>query len=91
MPYKVYHGKTGRIFNVTKRACGVIVNKQVKYVTILIYTCTVLLKSKLPVSSHFSRDEIPVSRYTVAAILEYITKLTFLARRKIMATHATSV
>jgi len=30
MPYKVYHGKTGRIFNVTKRACGVVVNKQVK-------------------------------------------------------------
>lgn len=35
MPYKVYHGKTGRIFNVTKRACGVVVNKQVKYVGIL--------------------------------------------------------
>ncbi|CAH3126015.1 unnamed protein product [Pocillopora meandrina] len=30
MPYKVYHGKTGRIFNVTKRAVGVVVNKQVK-------------------------------------------------------------
>lgn len=30
MPYKVYHGKTGRVFNVTKRAVGVVVNKQVK-------------------------------------------------------------
>ena len=30
MPHKVYHGKTGRIFNVTKRAVGVVVNKQVK-------------------------------------------------------------
>ncbi|XP_068701783.1 large ribosomal subunit protein eL21-like [Montipora foliosa] len=30
MPYKVYHGRTGRIFNVAKRAVGVIVNKQVK-------------------------------------------------------------
>ena len=30
MPYKVYHGKTGRIYNVTKRAVGVIVNKRVK-------------------------------------------------------------
>ena len=30
MPYKFYHGKTGRVFNVTKRAVGVIVNKQVR-------------------------------------------------------------
>ncbi|KAM7432576.1 60S ribosomal protein L21 [Porites harrisoni] len=30
MPHKVYHGKTGRVFNITKRACGVVVNKQVK-------------------------------------------------------------
>lgn len=32
MPFKFYHGKTGRVFNVTKRAVGVIVNKQVGYV-----------------------------------------------------------
>merc|ERR1712025_493958 len=30
MPHKVYHGKTGRIFNVTKHAVGIIVNKQVR-------------------------------------------------------------
>ncbi|BES87774.1 ribosomal protein L21 [Nesidiocoris tenuis] len=30
MPHKVYHGKTGRVFNVTKRALGVIVNKRVR-------------------------------------------------------------
>lgn len=30
MPYKVYHGKTGRVFNVTQRAVGVIVNKRVR-------------------------------------------------------------
>lgn len=30
MPYKVYHGKTGRVYNVTKRALGVIVNKRVR-------------------------------------------------------------
>ncbi|XP_039265976.1 large ribosomal subunit protein eL21-like [Styela clava] len=30
MPHKVYHGKTGRIFNVTQHAVGIIVNKQVK-------------------------------------------------------------
>merc|ERR1719515_264293 len=27
MPYKFYHGKTGRVWNVTKRAVGVEVNK----------------------------------------------------------------
>ncbi|CAG9762903.1 unnamed protein product [Ceutorhynchus assimilis] len=30
MPYKVYHGKTGRVFNVTPHALGVIVNKRVR-------------------------------------------------------------
>jgi large subunit ribosomal protein L21e len=30
MPYKFYHGRTGRVFNVTPHAIGVIVNKQVR-------------------------------------------------------------
>jgi large subunit ribosomal protein L21e len=30
MPHKYYHGKTGRIWNVTPRAVGVEINKQVK-------------------------------------------------------------
>ena len=30
MPHKFYHGKTGRVFNVTQHAVGVIVNKQVR-------------------------------------------------------------
>ena len=30
MPHKIYHGKTGRVYNVTKRAVGVIVNKRVR-------------------------------------------------------------
>merc|ERR1712183_761493 len=30
MPHKVYHGKTGRVFNVTRHAAGVIVNKRVR-------------------------------------------------------------
>ena len=30
MPHKAYHGKTGRVFNVSKRAVGVVVNKRVK-------------------------------------------------------------
>ena len=29
MPHKSYHGKTGRVFNVSKHAVGVIVNKRV--------------------------------------------------------------
>ncbi|EGW04875.1 60S ribosomal protein L21 [Cricetulus griseus] len=30
MPHKCYHGKIGRVYNVTQRAVGIIVNKQVK-------------------------------------------------------------
>lgn len=30
MPHKVYHGKTGRVYNVTPHALGVIVNKRVR-------------------------------------------------------------
>jgi large subunit ribosomal protein L21e len=29
MPYKYYHGRTGIVFNVTKRAIGVRINKEV--------------------------------------------------------------
>jgi len=29
MPFKYYHGKTGRVWNVTRRAVGVEINKQV--------------------------------------------------------------
>merc|ERR1711916_101257 len=29
MPFKFYHGRTGRVFNVSKRALGIIVNKTV--------------------------------------------------------------
>lgn len=30
MPFKAYHGKTGRVYNVTKTSLGVIVNKRVR-------------------------------------------------------------
>ncbi|KAH0721223.1 hypothetical protein MTR67_046023 [Solanum verrucosum] len=30
MPHKFYHGRTGRVWNITKRAVGVEVNKQVR-------------------------------------------------------------
>jgi large subunit ribosomal protein L21e len=31
MPYKYYHGRTGKVWNVTPRAIGVMVNKKVRY------------------------------------------------------------
>ncbi|XP_072687641.1 large ribosomal subunit protein eL21-like [Canis lupus baileyi] len=30
MPHKCYHGKTGRVYSVTQRAVGIVVNKQVR-------------------------------------------------------------
>ena len=36
MPYKFYHGKTGRVYNVTKRAVGVIVNKPLRFVYLIL-------------------------------------------------------
>ena len=30
MPHKCYHGKTGRVYNVTQHAVGIVANKQVK-------------------------------------------------------------
>ena len=34
MPHKFYHGRTGRVWNVTKRAIGVVINKQARYLSI---------------------------------------------------------
>ncbi|CDO66727.1 60S ribosomal protein L21 [Plasmodium reichenowi] len=31
MPFNYYHGKTGKIFHITKRGVGVLVNKRVKH------------------------------------------------------------
>ena len=30
MPYRFYHGRTGKVWNITKSAIGVMVNKQVR-------------------------------------------------------------
>ena len=30
MPYRLYHGKTGKVFNVNPRSIGVIINKEVR-------------------------------------------------------------
>lgn len=37
MPHKFYHGRTGRVWNVTKRAIGVEVNKQVPTISVWFY------------------------------------------------------
>jgi large subunit ribosomal protein L21e len=34
MPHKFYHGRTGRVWNVTKRAIGVVINKQARDLSI---------------------------------------------------------
>ena len=50
MPHKSYHGKTVRVFNVTKHALGVIVNKRVKgrilakKISVRVVQCVVPLK-----------------------------------------------
>merc|ERR1719228_799826 len=31
MPYRYYHGRTGKIFHVVKRAVGVLINKRVRH------------------------------------------------------------
>merc|ERR1719186_240296 len=31
MPHKSYHGRTGRVYNVSQHAVGVIINKRVKH------------------------------------------------------------
>ena len=35
MPHKFYHGRTGRVWNITNRAIGVEVTKQVKNIILL--------------------------------------------------------
>lgn len=39
MPFKYYHGRTGVVFNVTKRAVGVRVNKEVQHLLSLGAAC----------------------------------------------------
>merc|ERR1719410_1912223 len=31
MPYRYYHGRTGRIFHVVNRAVGILINKRVRH------------------------------------------------------------
>merc|ERR1719245_2101200 len=49
MPYRYYHGRTGKVFHVVNRAVGVLVNKQVRHriMTKRVYVRTEhLVKSK---------------------------------------------
>jgi ribosomal protein L21E len=39
MPFKYYHGRTGVVFNVNKRAVGVIVNKEVSLISSSHFYC----------------------------------------------------
>jgi large subunit ribosomal protein L21e len=39
MPHKFYHGRTGRVWNVTKRAIGVEINKQVAFFFFFFLDC----------------------------------------------------
>lgn len=55
MPHKFYHGRTGRIWNVTKRAIGVEINKQV---------CFPISKNMLCFFS-YSRDTVITIQYNI--------------------------
>ena len=46
MPHKFYHGKTGRVFNVTPHAVGVEINKQLRYFHLLIFKYFLTITSK---------------------------------------------
>ena len=47
MPHKFYHGRTGKVWNVTKRAIGVEVNKQVSplhlYLSLMCCCCVLIV------------------------------------------------
>lgn len=43
MPFKHYHGRTGVVFNVNKRAVGIIVNKEVSLIHFVLATDIYLL------------------------------------------------
>ena len=48
MPHKLYHGKTGRVYNVTQHAVGIIVNKRVGWVPFALFTAARSVDGLLP-------------------------------------------
>lgn len=65
MPHKVYHGRTGRVFDVTPHAVGIVVNKRVKYV---LFGCLFL-----PVMRITSHESFP----SIYAPCSYCERSTF--------------
>ncbi len=43
MPFKHYHGRTGVVFNVNKRAVGVVINKEVSLISQTIFLRVITL------------------------------------------------
>ena len=69
MPHKFYHGKTGRVFNVTPHAVGVIVNKQVRCV------CLNLIPSSLvKLSFAFSLEIVSLKRESMSVLNMFNTQ-----------------
>ena len=81
MPHKFYHGKTGRVFNVTPHAVGVIVNKQVRYEHLSFCQNPLLSLTNLII---LSRNRIVGKRINVR--IEHVkhsnSRLDFLTRAK---------
>lgn len=44
MPHKFYHGRTGQVWNVTKRAIGVEINKQVYYISFYVFVIVCIVR-----------------------------------------------
>uniref|UniRef100_A0A8C8ZS15 60S ribosomal protein L21 n=1 Tax=Prolemur simus TaxID=1328070 RepID=A0A8C8ZS15_PROSS len=59
MPHKCYHGKTGRVYNVTQHAIGIVVNKQVKAFSCQQNTTTYPLRLS---KSHLSAAFISITK-----------------------------
>jgi large subunit ribosomal protein L21e len=82
MPHKFYHGKTGRVFNVTPHAVGVVVNKQVRLV--FNFKFQYLLINNINFFNSFNRNRIIEKRINVR--IEHVkhsnSRLDFLNRVK---------
>ena len=86
MPHKFYHGKTGRVFNVTPHALGVSVNKQVRLVSFTFFFCILLFSNHVMILNFFFifRNRIIEKRINVR--IEHVkhsnSRLDFLTRVK---------
>ncbi|KAK6145679.1 hypothetical protein DH2020_022499 [Rehmannia glutinosa] len=88
MPHKFYHGRTGRVWNVTKRAVGVEVNKQPNFMSMMTKSRLVSqnIRSGRLIAFAFARLESLCCFYpslddTHCAIFEYPTLFDVLMSR----------